>query len=912
MGRIQSSVGLVTGIPIKDTVDQLMAVAARPRDALAARKKALEAEQAAVTDLTALTLGVQIAVRRLKTVEVFQTRRVSSSDSSLLTATASTAVPAGQYQFVPAQLAQAHHTLSGGIAARNEALGAGELTFRFGGQVNQGVSLDDLNSGAGVSSGKIRLTDRAGGTAVIDLRFARTIDDVLQAINSSDDVEVDAAVVGDRIQLTDKSGGGGNLRVQEVSGGTTAAGLGLDGINAASNEALGQDIVQLFDALSIKKLNDGNGLSLRPALADLAFTFRDGTTLQVDLDPVGQPAPLTLGDIVDALNAADPAKLSAQISGDGERIVLTDLTTDTGGTFAASSPLGGTVARELGLAGAAAGGTLTGSRLLSGLKSTLLSSLNGGSGVGTLGDISITDRGGNAAIIDLSGAESLDDVIAEINAAGIGVRAEYNAARNGLRIVDTTGLTTSNLIVADGDATNSATDLGLAGSVAAQTIDSGTLQRQVVSRSTLLASYNGGKGVSLGSIRISDSAGLATTVNLAALEPTTIGDVIDAINGLSVGVEARINDAGDGLVLIDTAGGSGKLNVAEVGNGRSAADLHILGESTATTIDGSSKQAINGTTTFRIELDADDTLDDLVAKVNALGAGAQASVLSASSGSLRHHLSLLSTASGKAGELLVDGSGLSLTFQDVAEAQDAIVQFGSGGPLGGILLSSSTNEFQNIIEGLDITVVGESADPVSIGVSESADSAATAVQAFVDQFNKLRDKLGSYTFFNAEQLTKGTLFGSSLALRLDSDLSRLMTGRFTASESVRSMAELGVSVDDKGKLSFDKTKFVARFDGDSEAVSDFFTDETNGFVAQADKALEALVGLNNSLIINRVGTLQRQIEDSADRINTLTARLDRQREQMLLKFFRIEEVVSRLKNSLSALGEIQYIPPVNN
>src|SRR5207302_10976669 len=104
--------------------------------------------------------------------------------------------------------------------------------------------------------------------------------------------------------------------------------------------------------------------------------------------------------------------------------------------------------------------------------------------------------------------------------------------RNGLALTDTTGATTSNLIVANGDATNSATKLGLAASVADTSLNSGNLKRQVVSRGTTLSSYNGGQGVSLSSISITNSAGAKSTLNLSALKPTTIGDVIDDINGL--------------------------------------------------------------------------------------------------------------------------------------------------------------------------------------------------------------------------------------------------------------------------------------------------------------------------------------------------------------------------------------------
>jgi len=39
MSRIQSSVGLITGIPIEETVNKLMAVAARPRELMVNRDR---------------------------------------------------------------------------------------------------------------------------------------------------------------------------------------------------------------------------------------------------------------------------------------------------------------------------------------------------------------------------------------------------------------------------------------------------------------------------------------------------------------------------------------------------------------------------------------------------------------------------------------------------------------------------------------------------------------------------------------------------------------------------------------------------------------------------------------------------------------------------------------------------------
>ena len=65
-------------------------------------------------------------------------------------------------------------------------------------------------------------------------------------------------------------------------------------------------------------------------------------------------------------------------------------------------------------------------------------------------------------------------------------------------------------------------------------------------------------------------------MNLATLEAQTVGEVIDAINGLSIGVDARINQTGDGILLVDTVGGGQTLQVREAGTGSTAADLKLL------------------------------------------------------------------------------------------------------------------------------------------------------------------------------------------------------------------------------------------------------------------------------------------------------------------------------------------------
>ena len=391
-------------------------------------------------------------------------------------------------------------------------------------------------------------------------------------------------------------------------------------------------------------------------------------------------------------------------------------------------------------------------------------------------------------------------------------------------------------------------------------------------------------------------------MNLTILKPETVGDVIDAINGLSIGVTASINDAGDGILLTDTAGGTGKLTVADIGSGNAADDLHLAGEAATTTIDGS--------TTYTITLDADDTLDDLLEQIGDLNSGVTAGILSDQSGSLRHHLSLLSGISGQAGELLIDGSDLGIEFQDIAAAQDALVQIGAAGSLGGQLISSSDNRFEEILPGLNVTLSGTSTETVSLSINSSIESAAGAIQTFVDQYNKLREKLDKYTVFNETDGSKGVLFGSSETLRLDASLSRQVLGQYFGLGSVHSLVELGVSINDQGMLAFDKTKLETRYAADPEGVEQFFTDEERGFAAKVDALIETLAGPDNSALLSRTAALQRQVEDADERIAAMNARLERSRERLLLEFFRMEDAVGKIRNSLTAINQIALIPPL--
>jgi flagellar hook-associated protein 2 len=913
MGTITSNIGLISGINYQDLVNKLIQVQSGPVDQQTANNKTADTQRTAITQLEALMLSLQFNTNKLGTSSLYNQRTIASSNESALTATVSGQPQTGQYQFTPVQLAQSQQFQSSRFTSNSTPIGAGTITLQNGGFVDRGAALDLLNSGDGVTRGQIKITDRSGASSVIDLRFARTVDDVLQAINSDANISVTASAVGDRLKLTDTSGQtASNLIVQEVNGGTTAASLGISGISAAANFATGSDVLKLFNDVSLNLLNDGGGVRFNNFLSDLQISFRDGTTQSVDFHKLAttgaSPTPgtneLTLKDVLDTLNSVAPTKLQASISADGDHLVLTDLTTDTGGTFGVSALNGSKAAADLGLTATAVGGTLTGGRLLGGLDTVLLNSLNGGAGFGTLGSIDITARtGGIPTTISLASAKTLDDVVTAINAAGLGVKAQTNDAGNGIEIVDTTGSTSSNLIIANHDGTNTADKLGLTVNAATTSQSSGSLHLRTVNENSLLSSLNGGDGVGVGSLRITDTNG-STAIVKVDNTVKTVGDLLHAINVQGLGLTAQINDTGDGIALVDTAHGAGTLTVSSA-SGTAAKDLHLLGAATTVDIGGTPTQVIDGTSAVTITLSATDTLTDLVTKINASGIGVQAAATNDGSTVKPFRLTLFNSRTGTPGRLLVDTSGVNFSFNETAASQDALVVLGSINSPSSVLASSSNNSFSTLVPGITVNLKGASLDPVTVTVGSTNSNLSDTLQGIVDAYNKVQSGIGTLTKFDSDSNSAAILQGDSTILRVSTDLSNLLAGTISGAGSLRSLAQVGVKIGQDGTATFDEDAFQAAYDRDPQGVQDLLSSKDTGVSDRFKKLIDSLAGAGSSVLVSRAQTLSQKIDDGQKRIDFLNARLDVLRTRLLTQFANSETLIAKIKSNQSAIDAIQ-------
>ncbi len=894
MGRIQSGIGLTTGLDIQRTVEQLISVSAQPRDRLQVRIKSFQSQQIAINELTALTIGIQLQSDRLgKAANLSSTSAASSKPEVLAVSATGTPVP-GTYAIQTLQTAQTSTASSNPFTSASDVLQAGDLVVRTGGFVDASASVDDLRGGAGIARGKIRITDRTGTSREVDLRFATNTDDVLKAINNTSGLRVSAKTLGDRIVLSDLTGQStSNLIVEEVGEGRTAIDLGLAGINVASASATGDDINFIGNTTRLSTLRDNRGIAFA-AGDELTITLKDGSTLKIDANLT--KIPTTAGQLIANINAIGGSRLEAKLNSDGSGFELVDKTTGTG-TFAVT----GSLADQLGFTGVSGTtGTISGTRVQSTLQGPLLAALKGGKGIGTAESLSITNRAGTNTNVNLTGSVSLRDIIDKINGSNAGVTASLNKSRTGISLQDVTGSTANNLTVANNDTNNSATKLNLVVDAARNTVDSNSLGAQYISEATDLKSLNQGRGIRLGSFTITNSAGAQKTVNLSTSNPKNVGEVIKAINSTDIGVQARLNDDGDGIVLVDTSIGSGTLTIADATNGNTALDLGIRG--TGKLFSGPRRQEINGSQTFRLTLTGTETLSEVAEKLNSSNGPLNASLLTSGPSTVR--LLLTSRSSGEIGRVVAEGDAVGLNINSSGIARDAIISVGSVSDNGGTLVRSSTNAFTQAITGLTLTAKGVSTDTVDVTVSSSASNIEKNLQLFVDQYNKVRDKIDKETSFNADTKSTGQLFGATEILRVEQSLARFVQQRTFASGKVQSLEQLGVSLDDKGKLKLDKVKLDKITTTNLSDVQDFLTKDKTGFGARAQIVLDALVGEKNSVLVSRSQALQRTIDSSSKRADSLTARLDKERERLSNQFYTLESNLAKIRNNGSALNQL--------
>jgi flagellar hook-associated protein 2 len=940
MSGITSSTGLFSGINSQQLIEQLLALEARPKTSAQQRVAQFQLQQTSYLDLNSRLSSLKATAKIFKDSKIFQSMAATSANDKVLTATASAGAAPGTYSFLVDRLVSAQQMLSKGFASKDAAQGATSITVESAqARLDKDLSLSDLNGGAGITRGKLSVTDSQGKIATIDLTKAATVDDVLNAINNNGTASVTASVVDGKFVVKDNAGG--NIQVANSPGSTTASSLGIAGSGAGT--ITGSTVYYLSRDTALSSLNDGNGVYIKSATGTGGSQFSikvNGTSVAVNLGDVYtstdtnndnvlelnkvKGAVTTVGGVLDrineALTGAGFTTVKASIS-DSNSLAISD--SNGTATMEIVDGADGTAA-SLGLKGSATA-DLGGTRVLAGLKTVMAGSLNGGKGLAGDGVLSFKLKDGSTFAVTVGNSDSLDQIAQIIqNASGAvsgspKLKVSINSKGTGLSLVDsTTG--SDNLTITGTNGSDTAASLGISTGSSGTTegkVDSGNLQRQYISKATLVSQLNGGKGIGTGTFRISDSFGTVGVVDIGD-DTKTVGELIDEINSRGLKIRASLNAKGDGIQIAEDVGtgsaGTTKIKIEDA-TGSVAKNLSINKEATGV----GASNVIDGSAEKTITLAATDSISDIASKINSAVAGISATVINDGAGSTPFRLSLSSNSTGRAGRVIIDSGTLDLGLRTLDTGEDSRVFFGSTDVSKAVLLTSSSNTLDNVVSNVKIDLKGVDSNPVSLTVASDSSKIEASINDFLKSFNTIVDRIDAGSTYNGETNRRGPLFGDTTSQGIRDTLYRTLQAEAKGLNGrYRRLLDIGVEVGSGGTLKLNTDRLRKALSEDPAAVEALFTTKTESKTSSAEKREYTSLGAMGSFEVladlytdSVSGTLTKRnqslddlIKSQNSRITDIDARIERKRATLQGQFLAMEKAIAQLQTQQSSISQI--------
>jgi flagellar hook-associated protein 2 len=314
-------------------------------------------------------------------------------------------------------------------------------------------------------------------------------------------------------------------------------------------------------------------------------------------------------------------------------------------------------------------------------------------------------------------------------------------------------------------------------------------------------------------------------------------------------------------------------------------------------VDGSMEGSLtlNGIT---FDLADHATVDDLAKAINDAKLGVQATLVR-SDGAVS--LVITSEQTGAANGFSFSPSpDITTVNPPLSLAQDALLRMGGSFGDGGITLTSSTNTFSNVIDGVSLTAtkVHKTDDqPLSLDISQDKAATKGKAQSFVDAFNSLMGSFDSLTASGNETAKRGALAGDSSVRAIESRLNGLLRTNFGGS----SLIDFGISADRNGKLTIDNTRFEAAVAANPAGFEALFTGKDN-LLESIDKTVNAYTSSANGMLKNRLDTLDMSTRRVREQFDNLQQQHDRHYARYLKQFTTMMQTMQSMEQTYGMFG----------
>ena len=227
---------------------------------------------------------------------------------------------------------------------------------------------------------------------------------------------------------------------------------------------------------------------------------------------------------------------------------------------------------------------------------------------------------------------------------------------------------------------------------------------------------------------------------------------------------------------------------------------------------------------------SNNTLSGLAESINAADSDITASVIVDSSGGASPYKLLLTSKKTGTDHAITVTNNLGADSGDavkpvldfaspVQAAANAQVTLGSGA--GAISVESSTNRFDNLINGVTLDVLNTSeGKEVTVSIGQDNEAAVTAVEDLVESFNAVMSFIDDQSRFDDVTQEGGVLLGNRSVIEIQQRLRNAVISVVPGvSNSANRLSTLGISVNDNGQLQLDRGQLNSVLSGADENIS---------------------------------------------------------------------------------------------
>ncbi len=313
----------------------------------------------------------------------------------------------------------------------------------------------------------------------------------------------------------------------------------------------------------------------------------------------------------------------------------------------------------------------------------------------------------------------------------------------------------------------------------------------------------------------------------------------------------------------------------------------------------------------------DNTLEKVRDKINSSGSGVTASVVTDATGS---RLVLRSTATGAENGFRVtasdddgndtDATGLSALTYDPSSPTNSMSQTQAAAnakvQINGLDVTSTTNTFTGVIQGMTFKVGKVSDTPVDVTVSQDTEAMKKAINDFATAYTALNTLIKSQTKYDASTKTSSPLQGDQTVNAILSGARSILSQSTNAAGSFSRLSDIGLSLDATGNMTVNSSKLTTALGSKQADVKKLFTnlDATNsgndGFGQRFKTFADKLLSVDGS-ITTRTAGLQKSISNNSKQQAALEDRIAAYKKRMLAQYNALDATMSKLN------GQSNYV-----